>query len=100
MLFEPVDEQGRHIDPARIVAHLGRSLELEGLALDVEPQARERPLRSPGRTLAACRGTLRTWTDALLSVEYQDSDALGSQACASNGRALSLNLPGPQATNR
>jgi hypothetical protein len=40
-VFQSMSEQRRDVDPPWIISHLGGTVELEGLVLDVEAQARE-----------------------------------------------------------
>src|SRR5207247_5931463 len=77
--IEPLDElthavlhEVAHADPQRVVLHLERRVELEGLILQVEVQARERPgvaVEEP-RRLAANDAVERG--DALLAVERSE----------------------------
>ena len=99
-VLESVREQRGDVDPPRIVAHLGRRVELERLVLNVEAQAGERllvTLEERGRPAA---GDPVQGRDPLLAVEDQHPEGRGRRGLAADHRTVSLGLPGEQAADR
>ena len=94
-------EQRRDIDPARVIGHLGRRVELEGLVLHMEPEPGEYPfipLEEGGRAPA---GDPVQGGDPLLPVQDKDPEGGGCLGLfAADERAVGPRLPGQQAADR
>ena len=100
VLLEALREQRGDIDPSRVIAHLGRRVELERLILDVEAQPGERllvALEEGGRPSA---GDAVEGRDPLLAIQDQHPEGGGCRGLAADQRAVRQGLPGEQAANR
>ena len=90
----------RDVDPARIVAHLGRPVELERLVLDVEAQAREGLLVALEERGRATPGDPVQGRDPLLAVQNQHAKGRRGRSRPPYKRTVGLSLPGQQAPDR
>jgi hypothetical protein len=85
-------EQRRHVDPARVVAHLGRRVELERLVLHVEPQPRECLLVALEEGGRATAGDPVQRGDPLLAVQDEDPVGGAGRDLAADQRPVGLGL--------
>ena len=100
--LEALREQRGDIDPPRVLAHLGRRIELERLILDIEAQPGKRllvALEEGGRLSA---GDAVEGRDPLLAVQdqYPEGRGRGYRGLAPYQRTVCQGLPGEQAANR
>ena len=99
VMLEPAREQRRDVDPSRIVTHLGGSVELERLVLDVKAQAGKGLLVALEERGRAASGDPVQGCDPLLAVKNQHAKGRGRRRRAPDDRAVGLGLPGQQAAH-
>lgn len=96
---EALGEQAGHVDPAVVVAHLGRRVELECLVLDVEaqPGERRRVAFEEGRRASPDHAVQRG--DPLLAVQQQAPHTT-TRGVPTHRLRVGLGLPEQQAADR
>src|SRR5215472_17192152 len=94
--FKALGEEAGDVDPPWIVLHLGGSVELERLILDVETQSSKGLLIALEERWRLATGDPVQRGDSLLPVQNQHPDGGSPGEFAPNGCAVRLGLPGQQ----